>query len=259
VSGVISRVDGHVAYVTLNRPDVLNAIDPATHAELEVIWDGIEKDRAIRVVVLTGAGDRAFCVGDDMKAEDSRTGLEYWAHPKHGGFGALSLRQTLDVPVIAAVNGYALGGGLEMMLACDIVVAVEDAKFGLPEPRVGRVPLDGGPFHLVRQLPFRSAMGLLLTGRQVGAAEALRLGLINEVVPRPELDAAVDRWVTQVLACAPLALRAIKQMIHRAARLPIDEAMRVRLPALMEALQSSDADEGVRAFVERRTAQWQGR
>ena len=252
-------VDDHIARVTLNRPDRLNAIDQASEAELIHIWEAIEGDPDIRLVVLTGAGDRAFCAGADMKGGSGSSGLDYWAAARPGGFGGIALRETLDIPVIARVNGHALGGGLEMMLGCDIVVAAANATFGLPEPRVGRLALDGGIALLTRHIPHALAMGMLLTGRRVGAAEALRFGLVNEVVPAPELDAAVARWIADILACAPLSLRAIKQMVRAGERLSAKEAQMLRLPALVEALRSEDQDEGVRAFQEKRAPQWRGR
>ena len=252
-------IEGEIARITLDRPDRMNAVDRATEAELIRIWQAIEQDRAIRAVVLTGAGDRAFCTGADMKDGSGVSGLEYWAAPRPGGFGGIALRETLDVPVLARVNGVALGGGFEMVLGCDLVVACEEASFGLPEPRVGRLPLDGGMTLLTRQIPFRAAMGILLTGRRVPAREAHALGLINEVVPRAELDAAVDRWVGQVLACAPLSIRAIKAVARRTAHLTAREAQAQKLPALVEALGSEDSQEGVRAFREKRVPVWLGR
>jgi crotonobetainyl-CoA hydratase len=258
-AGIRYELDGHVARVTIDRPAVLNAIDRAAHLELRRIWTAIEDDPDVRVVVLTGAGERSFCTGADVStAGVAKTGMEYWADLDPDGFGALSLRETLDVPVIARVNGYALGGGMEMVLGCDIVVAAETAKFGLPEPRIGRMPLEGGMVRLPRQIPYHQAMGLLLTGRKVPAAELLRLGLVNEVVPADQLDDAVQRWVDDVLACAPLSVKAIKQTVQRTAHLGVREANTVRSPALVAALQSKDQDEGVRAFQEKRAPEWSG-
>jgi enoyl-CoA hydratase/carnithine racemase len=252
-------VQDHVARVTLDRPERLNAVDQATEAELILIWETIERDRDVRVVVLTGAGERAFCTGADMKGGSGSSGLHYWAAPRPGGFGGIALRDTLDIPVIGRINGHALGGGMEMALGCDIVIASTNATFGLPEPRVGRLALDGGIALLARRIPHVWAMGMLLTGRRVGAADALRFGLVNEVVPPQELDDAVARWVADILACAPLSVRAIKQMVRAGERLSAREAQMLRLPALIEALQSSDQQEGVLAFQEKRAPQWRGR
>lgn len=252
------EVKEHVAHVTIDRPTVMNAVDAATEAELERIWQTIENDRDVRAVVLTGAGDRAFCAGADVK-NVSKTGLEYWADTRPNGFAGIALRESLDVPVIARVNGHALGGGFEAVLGCDIVVAAEEATFSFPEARLGRMPLDGGMVLLQRQIPFRAAMGVLMTGRRVPAREALALGIVNEVVPRAELDQAVERWLKDILACAPLSVRAIKQTVRRTAHLAATEARAVKLPALVAALQSKDQDEGVAAFREKRAPRWEGR
>jgi len=251
-------VKDYVARVTIDRAEVLNAIDVASERELQRIWNEIEGSREVRVVVLTGVGERAFSAGADMKGGSGASGLDYWANERPGGFGGIALRETLDVPVIARVNGHALGGGMEMALGCDLIVAAEEATFGLPEARVGRMPLDGGMTLLQRQVPFRQAMGMLLTGRRISATDAFRIGLINEVVPRAELDAAVERWVDDILACAPLSVRAIKQVARRTAHLTAKEAQAARLPAVVAALRSKDAEEGVRAFVEKRKPIWRG-
>ncbi|SEB63768.1 crotonobetainyl-CoA hydratase [Paramicrobacterium humi] len=249
-----------VATVTINRPRVLNAVDRATHDWLNEIWASIENNRDVRVVVITGGGQKAFCVGADMSADAvDKTGLEYWAELDPNGFGGLSLRTTLDVPVIAKVNGYALGGGMEIVLGADIVIAADTAKFGLTEPRVGRLALDGGIHQLVRRIPYTQAMGLLLTGRKAPAEELQRMGLVNEVAAAADLDAAVDRWVEQILACAPTSVRAVKQMVTRTTHLTAQEARAMRLPALMDALDSEDSAEGVAAFQQKRQPVWPGR
>lgn len=256
---VLFEVANHVATVTIDRPEVLNAVDLATEAELVRIWDDIERSDDIRVVVLTGSGERSFCAGADLKNTSNLKGVDYWAASRPGGFGGIALRETLNVPVIARVNGFALGGGFEMVLGCDLVVACEDASFGLPEPLVGRLPLDGGMLLLQRQIPYRQAMAMMLTGQRVKARRALEMGLINEVVARPELDGAVERWVQQILACAPLSLRALKQVVRLTGTMSPAQAHGMRLPALVAALQSEDSNEGVLAFQQKRKPQWQGR
>ena len=249
-------VSDGVARVTLNRPERMNAIDAASEAALADIWNAIGRDPTIRCVVLTGT-DRAFCAGADMK-EDGPEGLAYWASTGDHGFGGIALDGRLSVPLVARVNGLALGGGFEMVLGCDLVIAAETASFGLPEPRVGRLPLDGMVL-LPRRIPRATAMGMLLTGRRIGAAQALEYGLVNEVVPGEALDSAVDAWVEDIVACAPLSLGAIKRSVHDTAHLTASQARNTCLPSLAAALQSRDADEGVLAFREKRPPVWTGR
>lgn len=260
VDEVRLELDGHVAQVTIDRQHVLNAVDDKTAAACNEIWERIESDPSVRVVVITGAGDRAFCTGADMSASGTaKNGLAYWADLDPNGFAGLSLRRSLDVPVIARVNGYALGGGMEIVLGCDLVVAANTAQFGLTEPRVGRLALDGGIVELARRVPRVQAMSVLLTGRRHSALDLQHMGLVNEVVGVAELDAAVDRWVGDLLACAPTSLRAIKQLINRAEHLTARDARGLRLPAVIDALNSPNATEGVTAFREKRPPRWSDR
>lgn len=256
---VLFDVADQVARVTIDRPDRMNAVDPATDAALNRIWSEIEGRDDIRCVVLTGAGDRAFSAGADLKSGSGPSGLEYWATGNPNGFGGIALRQTLRVPVIARVNGLALGGGFEMVLGADIVIASETARFGLPEAKVGRLPLDGGMVALQRLIPRNIAAGLMMTGRMMDAAEAARLGLANAVVAPDALDSEVDAWIADICASAPLSVAAIKDTIRNTAHLAPLEARNACRPALIAALQSEDSEEGVRAFREKRAPVWRGR
>jgi dehydration protein DpgD len=252
----------HVAHVTLDRPEVLNAMDVRMHEELLRVWDDFERDDALWVGVLTGAGDRAFCVGQDIKelVERTRTGTAPSSFGSRGspGWPRLTERHGLTKPLIARVNGYALGGGFELALACDIIIAADHASFALPEARLGLIAGAGGVFRLTRQIPFKVAMGLLMTGRRMDAKRAFELGLINEVVPAARLDACVDEWVSSILGCAPPAVRAIKQVALGSAHLSLEQAFSAHYPAEDLRRTSQDCKEGPLAFVERRSPQWRG-
>ena len=257
---VLFTVSEHVARVTIDREDRMNAVDDATADRLEEIWQTIEADNDVRVVVVSGSGERAFSAGADMKAGASaKSGLEYWAAARDTGFGGLAMRKSLHVPVIGRVNGLAVGGGFEMVLGCDIVIAAEHASFGLPEARVGRMPLDGGMILLPRLIPEKIALGMMLTGNRISVTDALNYGLVNEVVTQEDLDVTVDKWVAKVLKCAPLSLKAIKECVKETSDLSIEEARSKRLPSLIAALESEDADEGPRSFREKRDPVWKGR
>lgn len=253
----------HVARVTLDRPEVLNAMDLRMHAELAEVWDDVEADDDVRVVVLTGAGDRAFSVGQDLRerARLDADGVPPSSFGSRGqpGWPRLTERFDLSKPVLARVDGYALGGGFELALACDLVVASDRAVFALPEPRLGLVPGAGGAFRLSRQVPLKAAMGYLLTGRRMDAGTAYTLGLVNEVVPAAELDRCVAGWVADLLACAPLALRAIKQAVLGSLDRPLPEAFAGRYGWEERRRASRDAVEGPRAFAEKRAPVWRGR
>ncbi|WP_169544030.1 enoyl-CoA hydratase-related protein [Sneathiella aquimaris] len=247
-----------VAYVTIRRPERMNAIDSTAEAQLEKIWTEIEQDETLRCVVLTGEGEKAFCAGADMKSGNDAGGVDYWARSQVNGFGGLAYRDSLSIPVIARVNGFALGGGFEMLMGCDIVVATEYAKFGLPEAKVGRLPLEGGMVLLQRLIPEKIALGIMLSGRKLLAEDAKHYGFVNEVVPYDELDDAVARWVADIKSCAPLSIKAIKETVKKTAHLSPRDAQALRTPALIKALQSNDSDEGVKAFVEKRAPVWTG-
>jgi len=252
----------HVARVTLDRPHVLNAMDRQTHRELGAVWDEVERDDDVRLVVLTGAGDRAFSVGQDLKErarlDDEGIPASTFGSRGQPGWPRLTERFELTKPVIARVDGYALGGGFELALACDLIVASDRSVFALPEARLGLVPGAGGAFRLVRQLPLKVAMGYLLTGRWIDAATALWFGLVNEVVPVERLDDCVAEWVTDVLASAPLSVQAIKQAALRSVDMPLEEAFGATYTCEETRRSSRDAVEGVRAFTERRTPFWTG-
>lgn len=246
-----------VARICIDRPERMNAIDAASERELEAIWRRIEDDASVRCVVITGSGEKAFCAGADLRDPEraGRTGLEYWSH-RWNGFAGISLRRSLAVPVIARVNGVALGGGLEIVLGADLAIAAEHAVFALPEPRVGVVALDGGAALAPRHLPYKTAMGLLLTGRRFTAERMFRFGLLNDVVPAGQLDETVDSWVQDILLCAPSAVKATKQLAQRAMHgSPYDAAM-LRTRALVENFDSGDSKEGAAAFREKRKPRW---
>lgn len=252
-------ISDRVARVTINRPERMNAIDRAAADRLAAIWDEIEGIADIRCVVLTGTGDKAFSAGADLKDAGGPSGVEYWRKTMEDQFRDISLRASMSVPVIARVNGLAMGGGFEMVLGCDIVIASETASFALPEAKVGRVPLDGGMVMLPRILPRNIALGMMLTGRRASAREMAACGLVNSVVPHEDLDAETERWVADVLACAPLSVRAIKAVARGTAHLPIHDAYARHSDELLVALSSDDAIEGVAAFREKRTPVWGGR
>lgn len=260
---VLYEKKGHVARVTFNRPAVLNAMDLRMHAELADIWDDVEADDGVRVVVLTGAGDRSFSVGQDLR-ERARLDRERAPRSTFGsrgqpGWPRLTERFNLTKPVIARVNGYALGGGFELALACDLVIASDQAVFALPEARLGLVPGAGGAFRLARQIPLKAAMGYLLTGRRMTAQVAEQFGLVNEVVPPEQLDDCVDAWTGDLLRSAPLAVRAIKEAVMSSVDMPLEEAFTTAYEWEQRRRHSEDAIEGPLAFAEQREPRWQGR
>jgi crotonobetainyl-CoA hydratase len=244
-----------IARVTINRPDVMNALHPPASDELAKVWDDFAADPEVWVAIFTGAGERAFSAGNDLKYQAAGGAV----HMPPTGFGGITARRDLWKPVIAAVNGVALGGGLELALACDIIVAADHARLGLPEPRVGLMAAAGGVHRLPRHIPLKVAMGLILTGRHITAAEALRVGLVNEVVPGPELLPAAERWAREILECSPLSVQASKQAALEGLGKPYFEALTGDYPLVRTLWRSEDFVEGPRAFAEKRKPNWKGK
>ena len=253
--------EGRLSIVTIDRPDVLNTFDPATNAEMAEIFDAFEADPEQWVAIVTGAGERAFSAGNDLKATARALARGAPIDVPLSGFGGLTARFDLTKPVIAAVNGLALGGGFEVALACDIIVASDTASFGLPEPKMGLAAVAGGLLRLPAQIGLKRAMGMILTGRTVDAREGLELGFVNEVVPQAELMTAARRWAADILKASPMSIRASKQIVHRAAdEAGLAEAYRAqnRYPATRALYRSSDLREGPAAFAEKRKPIWKG-
>jgi len=244
-----------IAYVTINRPEVMNALHPPANEELSRVWDDFAADPDVWVAILTGAGDRAFSAGNDLKW----TAMHGVPRMPKGGFGGIVARDDLWKPLIAAVNGVALGGGLEIALACDVIVAADTARLGLPEPRVGLMAAAGGVHRLPRHVPLKVAMGMILTGRQIPAGEAARIGLVNEVVPQSGLMATAERWANEILECSPLSVQASKQAALQGLGKPLAEGMTAHYPLVQKLFTSEDVVEGPRAFAEKRKPVWKGR
>jgi E-phenylitaconyl-CoA hydratase len=257
---VIYEKSEHIATVTIDRPDALNAIDPTTNDELIETWAGVRDDPDVWVAILTGAGDRAFCAGADLKelipelGRRSRTGtLDAF------NFGGITRGFDCPKPLIAAINGFALAGGLELALACDIRIAVEHARFGQPEVRWAIIPGAGGTQRLPRAIGLSAAIELILTGRQIDAPEALRLGLVHRVVRGPDLQTETRALAESLLANGPLALRAAKRAALAAYDLPLAQGLDLELRLFGDVLRSEDAIEGPQAFAEKRAPRFKAR
>src|ERR1700730_15986909 len=244
----------HLAYITFNRPEVMNAMHPPCHLEMDQIWDDFGADRNLWVAIVTGAGDKAFSAGNDLKYTAAQAG-EPLPRSK-GGFAGITSRYDLNKPIIAAVNGFALGGGCEIALACDIIVAAEHARLGLPEPRVGLMAGAGGVHRLPRHIPLKIAMGMILTGKHLSAAEAHRWGLVNEVVPLKDLMATADRWAGEIMECSPVSIQASKESAMSGLGMSLEEASTHSFPGTAKLWKSKDAMEGPLAFAQKRKPQW---
>lgn len=256
------ELEGHVARITLDRPESLNSLNPDLRWELSQHFDEVENNDDIWLAVVTGSGDRAFCAGADLKhrarERDATTEQRAdWAQ-KNIETRSLTERWYFAKPVIARVNGFALGGGLELAMACDIIVAAEHAEFGLPEPRRGLIAGAVGVHRLPRQIGLKPAMGHLLTGRHMTAARAYELGLVNQVVSLDGLDLAVNGWIEDILRCAPLSVRATKEAAMRGLDMALPQAFYNEYEWERKRQQSADTLEGPRAFAEKRKPRWMG-
>ncbi|WP_165189791.1 enoyl-CoA hydratase-related protein [Caulobacter soli] len=247
---------GRITTVTINRPDRHNALNAEAQVELAHAFDAFEADDEQWVAILTGAGPKAFCAGHDLMSPMPQSSADL----PPSGFGGITSRLELTKPVIAAVNGIAMGGGFEIALACDIVVAAQNATFALPEVKVGLAALGGGILRLPREIGLKRAMGLMLTGRRLTAAEGLSLGFVNEVVQSDALAGAM-RWAEEILAASPMSVRATKQAALQGLSEPLATALEGQwsYPAVQRMLKSEDAAEGPAAFAAKRAPEWKGR
>ena len=249
--------DGAVAVVTIDRPEKRNALSAQVRAELRAALDELRDDDSVRVLVITGAGDKAFCAGADIGEFAERTPLEQRA--------AMTGRRVFDQvaaypkPVLAMINGLALGGGCELALACDVRLAADTAKLGQPEINLGIIPGGGGTQRLPRVVGTGQAMRLILSGEIIGAAEALRIGLVDVVHPATELRERTLEFARGMAAKSPVALRMAKSAVRAAAEMPLAAGLQYETEAFITCFGSDDKREGVAAFLEKRTAEFTGR
>jgi enoyl-CoA hydratase/carnithine racemase len=250
---------GHIAYVTINRPDRRNAIDPATSHELKAAFEEFKADDDAWVAILTGAGDQAFSAGADLLAMSQALSGGGEGVPMNVPFGGITRGYECWKPIVAAINGYCLAGGLEIAISCDIRVAAEHAQFGLPEPRRAIIPAAGGTQRLPRSVPLAFAMELLLTGDRFDAQTALRFGLVSRVVPQADLMATAEEIAGKILECGPLAVRAIKQAVLRGREMSLEDGLRLEGQLAGPIFGTEDSREGPRAFAEKRKPAYKGR
>lgn len=256
--------EGAVAMLTIDRPEVHNALDFATSDALVDAWIRFRDDDELRVAILTGAGERAFCAGADLRSvgEFYRTltpAQRLRRSEQVPGLGGITKNLAIDKPIVAAVNGHCLAGGLELALACDLRIASDNASFGLPEVTRAMMPGAGGTQRLPRLVGPERALDLILTGRRIDASEAQRIGLVTRVVPLAELRAEALAVAQAIAANGPLAVRAAKAAVWRGLDLPLEDGLRLEQLLAEPVRQSEDAQEGPRAFLEKRAPEWKGR
>jgi enoyl-CoA hydratase len=250
--------DGSLAVVTLNRPKVLNALNAATFTELSAAFDDLAEDAAVRVVLLTGSGERAFAAGADIRELAAVGGAEGKAFSLRGQ-DVFRRIETLGKPVIACVRGFALGGGCELAMACTLRIAADDARFGQPEVKLGVIPGYGGSQRLPRLVGRSAAMKLLLTGAIIDAQEALRIGLVDEVIPAASLMDRAHALAAEIATQAPLAIAAMIKLVDEGLDLPLDPALLREADRFGDLCDTADKAEGTAAFLEKRTPLWKGR
>jgi crotonobetainyl-CoA hydratase len=251
---------GRISIITFNRPEALNAVNSKLWHEVGVALEAFSQNSEQWVAILTGAGDRAFSAGADLK-EIASGGISTTEEMKEWGFAGIT-QHHISKPIIAAVNGFALGGGTEIALACDLIVASEKSSFGLPEVKRGLIAGAGGLLRLPRQIPLKVAMHTILTGKSMSAEEAMRWGLVNEVVPHNEVLSAAIKLAEQIIDNAPLAVNASKEIVYRGLDTNLTfpgEAWGMNQEYIQPVFQSEDAMEGARAFGEKRKPQWRGK